>query len=72
MAAFAALSGKLTFRMDSGEVKDGKVVYRNMSIGGVDGTAAAGDVAAVSEAVIGLVQPTVDRVTLTRVDVVEL
>ena len=72
MAAFTALSGKLTFRMDTGEVRDGKVVHRNMSIGSIDGASAPGDVAAVAEAVIGLVEPTVDRVSLTRVDVVEL
>jgi mevalonate pyrophosphate decarboxylase len=71
MAAFKALSGKLTFRMDSGEVRDGKVVYRSMSIGSVDGSSAAGDVAAVAEAVAGLIELSVDRVSLTRVDVVE-
>ncbi len=48
MAAFTALSGKLTFRMDTGEVRDGKVVYRNMSIGSIDGSSSAGNVAAVA------------------------
>jgi hypothetical protein len=71
MAAYKALSGKLTFRMESGEVREGKVVYRSMSIGSVDGSSAAGDVAAVAEAVVGLVEFDVDRVSLTRVDVIE-
>lgn len=72
MAGFTELSGKLTFRMDSGEVKNGKVVYRNMSMSNIDGSSDAGDIAAVAEAIIELVAPMIDRVTLTRVDVVEL
>ncbi len=58
--------------MDTGELRDGKVVYRNMSLGNIDGESAAEDVAAVAESVIELVEPLVDRVSLTRVDVVEL
>ena len=72
MASFTPISGKLSFRLDSGVVKEGKVVYKTISLSNIDPSSPAGDVAAVAEATIGLIALTCDRVSLTRVDVVEL
>ena len=72
MAGFTTISGKLTFRMDTGEVKGGKAVYRNAHLGNIAASPAADDVAAVCGRIASLLQYATEQVTLTRVDAVEL
>lgn len=72
MASYTSLGSKITFRLDSGEVKNGRVVYKTFSLSNIDGSKPVGDLAACAEFTIGLIGPTCDRVTLTRNDVIEL
>ena len=72
MAGFTNVSGKLAFRMDTGEVKDGKAVYKNAYLGNIAASPDAEDVAAVCGRIGGLLQYSVEQITLTRVDAVEL
>ncbi|MDR1916057.1 MAG: hypothetical protein LBQ58_05740 [Synergistaceae bacterium] len=69
MADIQALSGKLVFKMDSGEVKDGKTVYRNLTLSGVNGDSPLGDLGMAAACVEGLLEFPVEQVSLTRVDV---
>ncbi|MDR1472540.1 MAG: hypothetical protein LBS75_08440 [Synergistaceae bacterium] len=68
MAALSELSGKLVFKMNTGEVRDGRTVYRGLSIGGVKSSSPADDLAAILDVVEDLVQFPVEQTSLTRVD----
>lgn len=72
MADFTNLSGKLAFRMDTGEVKNGRAIYANAYIGGIAATAGAADTAAICGGISGLLRYPVERITLTRVDVLDI
>lgn len=66
-----SLSAKLTFRMDTGKVKDGKAVYANQSVDRIRSDASEDTLASTADALKGLIEPTVERTTFTRVDLVE-
>lgn len=68
MASISELSGKLVFRLNSGEIKNGRTYYRNLTLGGVKGSAGAEDLAVAAGAVENLVHLPVEEITFTRVD----
>jgi hypothetical protein len=68
MASISELSGKLVFKLNSGEIKNGRAYYRNLTLSGVKGSAGAEDLATVAGAVENLVQFPVEGITLTRVN----
>lgn len=72
MASISTVSTKAVFRLDSGEVKDGKPVFRSLSIGNIDNAIAAATLAPVVQELQDLLQFTTDRVTLSRVELLEL
>lgn len=67
MATLTALSGRMDFRLDSGEIQDGRKVYRNMALGNVNGGSSADALAGV---IGGLCSLPVVRVTLVRTDLI--
>jgi hypothetical protein len=58
--------------MDTGEVKNGKVVYKNSYMSDIAENPAAGDVAIVCDRIGSLLQYQVEQVTFTRIDAVEV
>ena len=72
MASISTVSTKAVFRLDSGEVKDGKPVFRSLTIGSIDNGIVAASLAPVVLELQDLLQFTTDRVTLSRVELLEL
>ncbi len=70
MATLTALSGRMDFRLDSGEIQDGRKVYRNMALGNVNGGSSADALAGVAGVIGGLCSLPVVRVTLVRTDLI--
>lgn len=67
MAGFGSASAKMTFRMDSGESRGGKTVYRNMTISSVNAAIGGDDAGACARTIKDLVELGVDKVTYSRV-----
>lgn len=72
MANLTAISGKLLFKLDSGEVKNGKVVYRNVAIPGVDGSKSADDLAETAGEIKNLISLNTEQISLSRSDLLSL
>lgn len=72
MASLTAISGKLVFKLDSGEVKDGRTVYRSVAVGGVDGSKTAEALAGAAGVVKGLIRLNTEQISLTRSDLLSL
>jgi hypothetical protein len=72
MASISTISTKAVFRLDSGEVKNGKPVFRSVTIGRIDNGIEAASLAPVVEEFQDLLQFETDRVTLSRVELLEL
>lgn len=72
MANLTAISGKLVFKLDSGEVKEGKTIYRNVSIGGIDSVKSASAMADAAEAIKGLIGLPTEQIALVRTDLLSL
>ena len=72
MASLTAISGKLVFKLDSGEVKDGRTIYRNVMIGDVDGSKSAATLAEAAKAIKGLIRLDVEQISLSRSDLLAL
>lgn len=72
MASLTAISGKMVFKTDSGEVKNGKAVYRNVTIGGVDCKKPASAISDAAKAVKGLIAFSTEQITLVRTDLLAL
>jgi hypothetical protein len=69
MAVLTALSARLTFKVDSGEVKDGKPVFINSNLSNIDGSASANAFGAVATALSGFFENSVGEVRLNRIDI---
>lgn len=72
MASLMALTGRLVFKLDTGETKNGKPVYKSQSIANINADVDPDDLGAVAEKIVGLCAVTVDVITLQRYDVVVL
>ncbi len=74
MAGFTALPAKLSFRLETGQTKPGtsKYIQKTLTLSNINPEKPVGDLAAVSEALMDVMQYQCSRVTLTRLDVVEL
>jgi hypothetical protein len=72
MASINAISGRLTFRTDTGEMDEDKRLYRNVSIGRVNGAADAEALGRVAGSLKGLLELPTDRITLSRTDEIVL
>ena len=70
MAELTALSGKITLALDSGEVLNGKPVYRSITIRGVNGAATADKLASSAATMGGLLSLPVEKTTLQRTDLI--
>lgn len=70
MAQLMPLTGKFTFKCDTGETSGGKAVYRNIGISGINGTQTAAKLAASTAIISGLLSMTVERAALVRTDLV--
>lgn|GEM_PF-5429686 len=68
MANLTAISGKLVFKLDSGEEKNGKPVYFNVIIGGIDGARPAASLAEAAKAIAGVIALPAEQVTLLRAE----
>ena len=72
MASLTAISGKLVFKLDSGEVKDGRTVYRNVTINDVDGSKPAESLAEAAGVIKGLIRLNTEQISLSRSDLLAL
>lgn len=70
MAELMALSGKITLALDSGEVVNGKPVYRSITVRGVNGESTAENLASSAAVLGGLLALPVDKATLQRTDLI--
>lgn len=70
MAQLMPLTGKYVFKVDTGETKGGKVVYKNLTISGINGSQTAAKHAAATAIISGLFSMTVERAALVRTDLV--
>jgi predicted transport protein len=66
MATILVQPGRMTFKLDTGETKDEKTIYKNVSLTGVKGTADADSLASVASAVDGLFSMDVESISLQR------
>jgi hypothetical protein len=66
MATISVQPGRMTFKLDTGETKGEKTVYKSVSLSGVKGAAEADDLASVALAVDGLFSMDVESVSLQR------
>jgi len=66
MATLTALVGNLAFKMDTGEVKDGKTVYRTSSLSQITAHATAAQLGAIATAIQTVLPLPVDEMTLRR------
>ena len=70
MAELMAVSSKIVMKVDTGVTENGKTVYKNVSIPGVNGAAEVNSLAAGASALSGLLALPVERRTLVRTDVI--
>jgi hypothetical protein len=66
MATISVQPGRMTFKLATGETEGEKTVYKNVSLGGVNGDADADDLASVAQAVTGLFSMDVESISLQR------
>ena len=71
MAAIVAQAGSMSFKLDTGEMSDGKAVYRTVSLSGVKGDAGADDLAPVADEIESVVGLSVEQVSLRRTEILE-
>jgi hypothetical protein len=64
--------GRIVFKLNTGEMNGDKVVYRNLSIGGVKGEAQAAALSAVAAEISGLVDLSVAEISLQRTEILEI
>ncbi|MDR1020419.1 MAG: hypothetical protein LBL73_06645 [Synergistaceae bacterium] len=72
MASINAISGRLAFRTDTGEMDEDKRLYRTVSLGRVNGAADAEALGRVAGSLKGLLELPTDRITLSRTDEIVL
>ncbi len=72
MASLVAISGKLVFKLDSGEVKDGKTIYRSVTVGNIDGAKSAETLSLAATAIKDLIELATEQVSLSRTDLLTL
>jgi hypothetical protein len=63
--------GRIVFKLNTGEMKGDKIVYRSLSVGGIKGEAQADDLAAVAVEVSALVDLPVAEVSLQRTEILD-
>jgi hypothetical protein len=72
MAGIRSISARIGFKMDTGEMNGDKRLYRNVSVGRIDGTANAGALGEVAGGLRGLLRFPTILVTLSRTDEIEV
>jgi hypothetical protein len=72
MAGLTEVKSYISFRCDTGEVKDGRAIYKTINLQGVDGKSDAEDFAAVCGRVGGLLQWVVELLTLNTTSAIDL
>ncbi|MDR1515565.1 MAG: hypothetical protein LBS45_07715 [Synergistaceae bacterium] len=72
MAGIRSISARIGFKMDTGEMKGDKHLYRSVSIGRIDGEASAGALGEVAGSLKGLLRFPAVIVTLSRTDEIEV
>jgi hypothetical protein len=72
MASINAISARVAFRMDTGEMKNGKKVYSSSVIGGINGTAGAVELGEVGASLKELLCWPVSQILITRNEELEL
>jgi hypothetical protein len=68
MASLSPISTKITFKLNTGDVRDGKAVYRSVNLGNIDDAVDVGDLGAVASGVTGLFRYPTESVTVTRLE----
>ena len=68
MASIVTNAGSMIFRMDTGEIVEGKNVYRNFSLGSVKGSASADALADIAAKAENVLPWPVEQVTLRRTE----
>jgi hypothetical protein len=66
MASINAISARVTFRMDTGEMDGSKKVYSNSIISGIKGTAGAVELGEVGASLKDLLYWPVEHIMITR------
>ncbi|MDR3255205.1 MAG: DUF1659 domain-containing protein [Synergistaceae bacterium] len=72
MANFSEISARVAFKVDTGEIKNDKPVYRSISIGNIKGSVSADDLGDVAGRLENLLEFQTETITLTRKDQLEL
>jgi hypothetical protein len=72
MASFNEVSARISFKLDTGETKNEKPVYRMVSLGNVRGAVTADDLGDVVGRLKDFLDFPTDSITLSRTDLVEL
>lgn len=68
MASLIAVDGKISFKLDTGETKNGKAVTRVVSLGKVNPDSPVADLSAVATKIDSLFDIPATEMTLRRVD----
>ncbi|MDR1943802.1 MAG: DUF1659 domain-containing protein [Synergistaceae bacterium] len=66
MANLSPISTKISFKLDTGETREGKVVYRSVNIGNIDDAVDVDDLGAVASSLRELLGHPTESVTITR------
>jgi hypothetical protein len=72
MANIVALSGRMAFKIDTGETKNEKPVYKSVALSGVSGAADADILASVAEKISLLLPLPVEEISLQRTEILEV
>jgi len=72
MANLVPTAGALQFKIDNGEMKNGKPVYRSQTINDIDGAKPAEALYAAAEALQSLMEGQVESIQLRRYDLLVL
>lgn len=72
MAGIGEMSAKVALRLDSGEQKDGKTVYRSSTLTNVNGSVGGKDLSDCVKAIASLIELTVERATLIQSSEIDL
>lgn len=72
MASLNAISGKLVFKLNDGLTDEGKRIWRNLTVGGINAQSSPNNMAAAALAIGGLLEKELEQVTLIRSDILNL
>ncbi|MDR3321413.1 MAG: DUF1659 domain-containing protein [Synergistaceae bacterium] len=72
MASFSEVSARVAFKLDTGETKNEKPVYRTVALSNIDGSVTAEDLGDVAGRLKNFLQFPTDSITLSRTDLLSL